>query len=144
MSIYDDHAKRFLKDCGIRITGKYKGRYVPLWDKEPHSTWEIVLRREDRQKGERHAIFITFYQSHADKYKTPTAYDVLACLCKSDCGAYRDFCEDMGLPEYDEETGNAICFPIACTRAHVMNMRNLKPSSPARVNGKSWKRFIEP
>lgn len=105
MSIYDDHAKRFLKDCGIRITGKYKGRYVPLWDKEPHSTWEIVLRREDRQKGERHAIFITFYQSHADQHKTPTAYDVLACLCKSDCGSYQDFCEDMGLPRYDEETG---------------------------------------
>jgi hypothetical protein len=105
MSIYTEHAKRFLASCGIRITGKYKGRYVPLWDKEPHSTWEIVLRREDRQKGERHAIFITFYQSHADQHKTPTAYDVLACLCKSDCGSYQDFCEDMGLPEYDEETG---------------------------------------
>lgn len=33
------------------------------------------------------------------------AVDVLACLCKSDCGSYQDFCEDMGLPEYDEETG---------------------------------------
>lgn len=76
MSIYDDHAKRFLKSCGIRITGKYKGRYVPLWDKEPHSTWEIVLRREDRQKGEKDAVFITFYQSHADQHKTPTAYEV--------------------------------------------------------------------
>ena len=83
----------------------HKGTYVPLWDKEPHSTWEIVLHRESPQKGERQAIFITFYQSHADKYKTPTAYDVLACLCKSDCGTYEDFCEDMGLPEYDEETG---------------------------------------
>lgn len=66
MSIHTEHAKRFLASCGIRITGKYKGRYVPLWDKEPHST-----------------------------------------------------------------------------RAHAMNMRNLKPSSPGRVNGKSWKRFIE-
>lgn len=106
MSIYDDHAKRFLKNCGIRITGKYKGRYVPLWDKEPHSTWEIVLHRESPQKGERQAIFITFYQSHADKYKTPTAYDVLARLCKSDCGSYQDFCIEMGLPRYDEETGD--------------------------------------
>lgn len=105
MSIYTEHAKRFLASCGIRITGKYKGRYVPLWDTEPHSTWEIVLRREDRQKGERHAIFITFYQSLANRGKTPTAYDVLACLCKSDCGSYQDFCEDMGLPGYDEETG---------------------------------------
>ena len=71
MSIYTEHAKRFLENCGIRITGKYKGRYVPLWDTEPHSTWEIVLRREDRQKGERQAIFITFFQSHANQHKTP-------------------------------------------------------------------------
>lgn len=144
MSIYTEHAKRFLASCGIRITGKYKGRYVPLWDKEPHSTWEIVLRREDRQKGERHAIFITFYQSHADKYKTPTAYDVLACLCKSDCGSYPDFVKIWDCPSMTRKRGNAICFPIACTRAHVTSTQNLKPSSPVRVNGKSWKRFIEP
>ena len=42
MSIYTEHAKRFLKSCGIRITGKYKGMYTPLWDKEQHSTWEIA------------------------------------------------------------------------------------------------------
>lgn len=68
MSIYTEHAKRFLENCGIRITGKYKGMFTPLWDKEPHSTWEIVLRREDRRKGEKDAIFITYYQSHAVKY----------------------------------------------------------------------------
>lgn len=102
MSIYDDHAKRFLKNCGIRITGKYKGRYVPLWDKEPHSTWEIVLHRESPQKGERQAIFITFYQSHADKYKTPTAYDVLANLIKGDVGTFDDFCIMFGYDKYDE------------------------------------------
>lgn len=79
--------------------------FTPLWDKEQHSTWEIVLRREDPRKGERREIFITFYQSHADRHKTPTAYDVLACLCKSDCGTYQDFCEEMGLPGYDEYTG---------------------------------------
>ena len=79
--------------------------FTPLWDDKQHSTWEIVLHREDRQKGERHAIFITFYQSLANRGKTPTAYDVLACLCKSDCGTYEEFCNDMGLPEYDEETG---------------------------------------
>lgn len=105
MSIYTEHAKRFLKSCGIRITGKYKGRYVPLWDKEHHSTWEIVLHREDRQKGEKDAVFITFYQALAS-HKAPTAYDVLACLCKSDCGTYKEFCNDMGLPMYDEETGD--------------------------------------
>ena len=104
MSIYTEHAKRFLENCGIRITGKYKGRYVPLWDKEHHSTWEIVLHREDRQKGEKDAVFITFYQALAS-YKAPTAYDVLACVCKSDCGTYEEFCNDMGLPMYDDETG---------------------------------------
>lgn len=105
MSIYTEHAKRFLASCGIRITGKYKGMFTPLWDDKQHSTWEIVLHREDRQKGERHAIFITFYQSLANRGKTPSAYDVLACLCKSACGTYEDFCEDMGLPMYDDETG---------------------------------------
>ena len=45
MSIYTEHAKRFLENCGIRITGKYKGMFTPLWDKEQHSTWEIVLHR---------------------------------------------------------------------------------------------------
>lgn len=75
MSIYTEHAKRFLASCGIRITGKYKGMFTPLWDDKKHSTWEIVLHREDRQKGERHAIFITFYQSLANRGKTPTAYE---------------------------------------------------------------------
>lgn len=105
MSIYDDHAKKFLASCGIRITGKYKGMFTPLWDDKAHSTWEIVLHREDPRKGERREIFITFYQSHADRHKTPTAYDVLACVCKSDCGSYRDFCDEMGLPAYEVDTG---------------------------------------
>lgn len=106
MSIYTEHAKRFLKNCGIRITGKYKGMFTPLWDDKQHSTWEIVLHRESPQKGERQAIFITFYQSLANRGKTPTAHDVLACLCKSNCGSYQDFCIEMGLPRYDEETGD--------------------------------------
>lgn len=106
MSIYTEHAKRFLENCGIRITGKYKGMYTPLWDDKQHSTWEIVLHREDRQKGERHAIFITFYQSLANRGKTPTAYDILACVCKSPCGSYIEFCQAYGLPLYDEETGD--------------------------------------
>lgn len=102
MSKHTEKAKRFLENCGIRITRKFKGTFTPLWDKDPHSTWEIVLHREDRQKGERHAIFLTFYQSHANRGKTPTAYAVLACLCKSPCGSYVEFCQAHGLPLYDE------------------------------------------
>lgn len=106
MSTYTEHAKRFLENCGTRITVKYKGMFTPLWDDKQHSTWEIVLHREDRQKGERHAIFITFYQSLANRGKTPTAYDVLACLCKSPCDSYIEFCQAYGFPMYDEETGD--------------------------------------
>lgn len=45
-----------------------------------------------------------FGQSLADGSKTPTMYDVLACLQKYDLGSFEDFCHEYG---YDEDSRRA-------------------------------------
>lgn len=47
-----------------------------------------------------------------DKFKEPTAYDVLACLQKYDVGSLSDFCSEFGYDEDSKKAGKvyvAVC-----------------------------------
>lgn len=72
----------------------------------------------------------------------PMTY-LLACV--SPIAAHtKIFVWKWACPSMTRKRGNTIWIHIASTRARAMSTQTLKPSSPGRGNGKSWKRFIEP
>jgi hypothetical protein len=82
--------------------------------------YQIPCDKLDKTKAEIRRYVKQFYNwnfgtSHKDVIhypKSPTAYDVIACLTKYDVGSFEDFCSEYG---YDtdsrkaEKTYNAVC-----------------------------------
>jgi len=109
---YEFDAKRFLHLTKTAFAYKFTGR-KKYWDddKEKRDVWEIILSKGDRK------FTFTFGQSivkSAKKIysngvwrepwcagKTPTAYDVLACLTKYPVDSFNDFCDNYG---YDDDS----------------------------------------
>lgn len=121
MSEYEKQATEFLDSIGATFKAQFL-RSAPMFDddKDARDIYAVELTRDGRQP------FATeFGQSLAhsrewikkacncrmkygestvhvakcparSKPEAPTAYDVLACLTKSDPGTFEDFCGDMG------------------------------------------------
>ena len=99
MNEYEKQAQDFLESTGTELTIKYIDfrKYFPD-DKEKRAVFEFTLRRGEKEyKG-------TFGQSLATYDKTPSAYDILACLDYWD-GDFEEFCSHYG---YDEDSIKAL------------------------------------
>lgn len=99
MKNYEKQAKDFCKKNGVEFKAEFLfyGHYFPD-DKEKRDVYEITLKRNGK------VWTFKFGQSISNSNKNrkaPTAYDVLACIQKSEVGTHKDFCSDFG---YDEDS----------------------------------------
>ena len=92
---YQAQGKNFLRKTGTKMTVKFV-KYGPHFfgEKESRDIFRITFTRD----GEKMSIL--FGQSINDSTGSggnpPTAYDVLACLTKSDPFNFRMFCDEYG------------------------------------------------
>lgn len=110
---YEVQADKFMQETGTKLTiGEPTYGKHPLWDKNDDDRWNFPFTFSRVVNGKRRQFTETFGQSIAAGSKKPTAYDLLACLQKSDPGSFENFCGDFG---YDtdsrkaERTYNAVC-----------------------------------
>lgn len=98
MNEYEKQANDFAKKYGVKMT-ELSMRYGSMWDEtQERCIFKMRLSRN------RKSYTFEFGQSIAAGSKTPTMYDVLACLQKYDCGTFEEFCLSYG---FDEDSRNA-------------------------------------
>jgi len=104
---YEQQAIDFMNKHELTFTASYTGHSRHFHgEKETRDIWECIISRKG-DKGD--IIKVTFGQSiaNSDRGKTkPSAYDILACLTKSDPGEFEDFCNEFG---YND---NKYAYPI--------------------------------
>lgn len=100
-SPYEKQANDLLSEMGVSFTSKFKrhGKYF-IGDNDTRDIYACVFARDTD------TLTITFGQSisNSNGITPPTAYDVLACLTKSDPGTFENFCSEMG---YDSDSRKA-------------------------------------
>lgn len=108
MSEYVKQAEDFCNKWGIEIKWCFVGVDNPNWDKEhKHNHWHWVLTKKYRStQGEYWDSIANTQKSYQDPNKrnipkTPSAYDLLACLEKYGYKSFEDFCASCG---YDEDS----------------------------------------
>ena len=99
MTEYEKQAQDFLESTGTELTVEYShySKYFPA-DKESRAVFEFTLCRAGK------SYTGTFGQSIAERDKTPSAYDILACLDYWE-GDFEDFCAEYG---YSDDSINAL------------------------------------
>lgn len=125
MTDYQKQAQDFMDKTGTTMTAHKLGHF-PYFDddKKPRDVYEITLTRQNKPGDFKPVKSYKFRygQSIAESgKKTPTPYDVLACLTKSDPGTFRDFCADFG---YDEDSRKAekVYFDVQEEYRNVMRL----------------------
>ena len=104
MNDYQAQGENFLKKTGTKMTVKFV-KYGPHFpgEKESRDIFLVTFARSGRKKS------ILFGQSinnsTGDGEKPPTAYDVLACIIKSDPYDFHAFCNEYG---YDDDSRKAM------------------------------------
>ena len=98
MNEYEKQAQDFLNSTETELTVEFIGykKYFPD-DKETRSVFKFTLCRAGKSYNG------TFGQSIAERDKTPSAYDILACLDYWE-GDFGDFCAEYG---YSDDSINA-------------------------------------
>lgn len=105
LSKYDEQAEKFLANFGLTFRAEYLDTAAPPWGAEVHGDrYRVTLRRTDRTARPGRISF-PYWGSASDAQagRSPTPYDVLACL-SSDIACpdtFEDFCYDFG---YDEDS----------------------------------------
>ena len=90
-SDYETKALQFAERWGVELSVKhYKYDKYFAEDTQKRHIFKFSIKTAN---GEYSA---TFGQSLADGEKTPTTYDILSALTKSDPGTYKDFCAEFG------------------------------------------------
>jgi len=88
---YEKQAQDFAKKFGLKMEDLgYTYRPYFVDDKESRCVFKLKLKRK------RMVYSFTFGQSIAAGAKSPTLYDVLACLTKYDPESFEDFCSEYG------------------------------------------------
>jgi hypothetical protein len=126
---YEQQGIDFLSKTGTTMTVKFnrQGKYFDD-DKNERDIYDITLKRGTRsytftfgqslncsgrfikngkpENGIKQVYQFDIYHEWAKNknFKVPTAYDVLACLQKSDVGTFEDFCNEFG---YDTDSRKA-------------------------------------
>ena len=122
---YQQQAEGILKEIDVEFKAEFVDKSCPMWcDDEKHMhgwRYKITFSRGGR------SIHLFFWNSYSDvtyapktvyekqqfdiygitkgwRPKTPTAYDVLACITKSSPGLFFDFCDEFG---YDSDSRKA-------------------------------------
>jgi hypothetical protein len=97
---YELEAIKFAKKYGVKLTviGDSINKRYFLGDKENREVFTLRLTRNKKQ------YTFTFGQSIVNGGKTPTMYDVLACLTKYDVGDFDDFCSEFGFSAYEKSS----------------------------------------
>lgn len=104
ISTYEQQAIDFLKKHGIEFSATFEEIGHHFNDDEKNGTRRAIFTCVfERIEGSDY-FDITFGQSIANGNAKPTAYDVLACLTKSDPGDFEDFCSEFG---YNEDSRSA-------------------------------------
>jgi len=116
MEDYNKKAEDFLKETNTIFKVEFlKNGFHFEDDKEPRDIYLITLKRGERVYKFNFGQSInkslnSEYREQIKKFKNrenkffPSAYDVLACLTKSEVGSFKDFCGDYG---YDEDSRKA-------------------------------------
>jgi len=100
MSEYEQQAIDFCNKWNVKMkVGTPKYDRMP-WSPDYRYIFPVTLSKDGRR------MTVQFGQSLAQGDNPPTAYDVLACLTKSDPGSFEDFCADYG---YDTDSRKAEC-----------------------------------
>ena len=100
---YETDAQEVLNKMGVKFQARFVGwgRHFET-DKANRNIWNVQLSRN----GQR--ISFKFGQSTHDSAiqprKEPTAYELLACITKSDPDTFENFCGDYG---YDADAKHA-------------------------------------
>lgn len=114
MSEYTEQAENFLKQHGIKFKASMApDNTCPLWcdGKHVHGNRHRITFSRDGNRFQ-----IMFWNSLNDapiRGVSPSAYDVLACLTKSDPGYFEDFCSEYG---YDTDSRKALATHKAVVR----------------------------
>lgn len=96
---YEQQANDLLNKLGVKFSATYIGYNKHFAeDKESRHQFRVKLSRG------KSSFSVKFGQSIMAGSKTPTAYDMLACLQKYDVGYFEDFCSDFG---YDTDSRTA-------------------------------------
>ena len=97
---YEKMANEFLSSTNteLKIT---KSAIVKRFQCDAERTGNC-WRYRVQMKNARGKYYFNFYDSVNNYQKSiePTAYDVLACLQKYDCGNFKDFCREFGYEYY--------------------------------------------
>lgn len=101
MNEYEAQAEKFLADTGTTMSIKYLGNYPSTWDTDgtTRDQYRVTFRRGSIRMADDFGQSIV--RSKSPNVQQPTAYDVLACLTKSDPGTHANFCAEYG---YDEDS----------------------------------------
>jgi hypothetical protein len=112
ISSYEKQTLDFLQETGTSFQAEYlKHDKHFITDKETRDIYRIKLKNATSQ------YYFNFGQcllnskgykpvgpfAQKGEVKTPTAYDVLACLQKYDPGTFENFCSDFGYDTEDSE-----------------------------------------
>lgn len=104
MSEYEKQANDFLKRHGIRFKFTFidYGYYFNN-DQQPRNIYRLALVRKDTRS--RYSTRFGASINDTRKRIDPTAYDLLACITKTDPGTFADFCSEYG---YDVDSRSAL------------------------------------
>lgn len=105
-SPYEKQANDLLASIGVEFSAKFQRHGKHFAGEEENR--DIFSCRFSRADSPRDYFTLSFGQSitNSDGHGStpPTAYDVLACLTKSDPGTFENFCSEMG---YDSDSRKA-------------------------------------
>lgn len=131
MDNYEKQGQDFLERTGTKFKANllYHDKYFPD-DKESRDIYQITLTRGDRvwsfrfgqslansntEERKREIEQVGFWTKEGKRLraeiKSPSAYDVLACITKHDPGTLQDFCNDYGY-DIDSKKAEKIYFDV--------------------------------
>lgn len=94
---HEQNAIEFAKKHNIKLCQIGEPKYKKHFADDTHFRYVFKMRLSRNGKS----YTFNFGQSLAEGAKTPTMYEVLACLQKYDVGAYEDFIREFGY-EYNK------------------------------------------
>lgn len=118
MNECEKQALDFMREFGWTFTKSYLGVERPAWDeKHDHAAYRYTFRKRGKN-GKSRTISGKFYASLAATNEC-TAYDVLACLVKSDPGTLDEFISEYGIEIHSwEDAKRAMSQHKACLREY--------------------------
>ena len=104
MSEYTDQADNFLVKHNLKLRAVFLERDLFFsGDKEERDIYTLTLVRTVKP-GKRFSVKFGQSIRGSENGDIPTAYELLACLTKSDPGDFQNFCDDFG---YDLDSRQA-------------------------------------